>query len=186
MLCSWSGCSKNVARFTKSCKRESQNHQREAQTSAKNHSKRTAAGKAQSEAWQNFITGAPQTYTPAKTRADEDSIAWSYRAQGGKHYGEQYVRLGVLAFYQIPKSWTKAKKQQAREGALRPSVKPDADNIIKAVADALNGVAYTDDTQVVEVFARKYYSDSPRIEIYIEATGEPLAEMVHNGKNNRL
>ena len=126
-------------------------------------------GKLRARHGKNFITGAPQTYTPAKTRAYEAHIAWSYKTQGGRNYGDNYVRLGVLAFYGIPKSWTKAKQQQAREGALRPSVKPDADNIIKAVADALNSVAYTDDTQVVEVFARKYYSDSPRIEIYIEA-----------------
>ena len=133
-------------------------------------------GKLRARHGKNFITGAPQTYTPEKTRAYEAHVAWSYRSQGGKHYGEQYVRLGVLAFYSIPKSWTKAKQQQAREGALRPSVKPDADNIIKAVADALNGVAYTDDTQVVEVFARKYYSDSPRIEIYIEAAATSSTE----------
>lgn len=142
-------------------------------------------GKLRARHGKNFITGAPQTYTPEKTRAYEAHVAWSYKAQGGRNYGDSYVRLGVLAFYGIPKSWTKAKKQQAREGALRPSVKPDADNIIKAVADALNGVAYTDDTQVVEVFARKYYSDSPRIEIYIEAAAsEPIAERGQNGSNN--
>jgi Holliday junction resolvase RusA-like endonuclease len=133
-------------------------------------------GKLRARHGKNFITGAPQTYTPEKTRAYEAHIAWSYKAQGGRHYGDSYVRLGVLAFYSIPKIWTKAKQQQAREGALRPSVKPDADNIIKAAADALNGVAYTDDTQVVEVFARKYYSDSPRIEIYIEAAATSSTE----------
>ena len=133
-------------------------------------------GKLRARHGKNFITGAPQTYTPEKTRAYEAHIAWSYKAQGGRHYGDSYVRLGVLAFYSIPKSWTKAKQQQAREGALRPSVKPDADNIIKAAADALNGVAYTDDTQVVEVFARKYYSDHPRIEIYIETAATSSTE----------
>lgn len=137
-------------------------------------------GKLRARHGKNFITGAPQTYTPEKTRAYEAHIAWSYKAQGGRHYGDSYVRLGVLAFYSIPKSWTKAKQQQAREGALRPSVKPDADNIIKAAADALNGVAYTDDTQVVEVFARKYYSDRPRIEIYIEAAATSSTEKEAN------
>ena len=64
-------------------------------------------GKLRARHGKNFITGAPQTYTPEKTRAYEAHVAWSYKAQGGKHYGEQYVRLGVLAFYSIPQSWTK-------------------------------------------------------------------------------
>lgn len=113
-------------------------------------------------------SGAPVTYTPEKTRVYEQLIALSYKAQGGQHYGDKYVRLHVLAYYGIPKSYTKKQQQEAREGTLRPSVKPDADNVIKAVADALNGVAYNDDTQVVEVFCIKFYSDRPRIDIYIE------------------
>lgn len=125
-------------------------------------------GKLRARHGKNYWTGKPQTYTSEKTKAYEQLIAIEYKRQRGEHYGDSYVRLGVLAYYGIPKSWTKKKQQQAREGALRPSVKPDVDNVLKAVLDALNGVAYKDDTQVVEEFARKYYSDSPRIEIYIE------------------
>ena len=121
-------------------------------------------------------SGAPVTYTPEKTRAYEQLIALCYRSQRGQHYGDKYVRLGVKAFYEIPKSYPKYKQQQAREGTLRPSVKPDADNVIKAVADALNGVAYNDDTQVVEVHCWKHYSDRPRIEIYIEEAATNTAE----------
>lgn len=36
--------------------------------------------------------------------------------------------------------------------------KPDIDNIIKIVMDALNGYAYQDDTQVVQLDARKEYA----------------------------
>lgn len=125
-------------------------------------------GKLRARHGKNPWTGKPQTYTPEKTRAYEELIGIEYQVQHGAYFADKYVRLCVLAFYGIPKSYTKSKQQQAREGTLRPSVKPDADNVIKAVADALNGVAYDDDTQVVEVLCKKYYSDDPRIEIYIE------------------
>ena len=52
-------------------------------------------------------------------------------------------------------------------GYIRPAKKPDIDNVIKSILDALNGVAYHDDTQVVAVFAEKYYSDTPRVEVEI-------------------
>lgn len=129
-------------------------------------------GKLRARHGKNYWTGKSQTYTPEKTAAYEALIAAEYRAQRGKYYGDKYVRLGICAYYGIPKSYPKYKQKQAREGTLRPSVKPDADNIIKAVADALNGVAYVDDTQVMEVLCKKYYDTSPRIEIYIEEVAQ--------------
>ena len=53
-------------------------------------------------------------------------------------------------------------------GELLPAKKPDIDNIAKTVLDALNSVAYRDDTQVVELQLRKQYSEKPRVEIYME------------------
>ena len=50
---------------------------------------------------------------------------------------------------------------------IRPTKKPDIDNIIKAVLDALNGVAYKDDTQVVQVMATKKYRDKAFVEVAI-------------------
>ncbi|MFL8231041.1 RusA family crossover junction endodeoxyribonuclease, partial [Clostridioides difficile] len=54
------------------------------------------------------------------------------------------------------------------EGLIRPNKKPDLDNIIKSVADSLNGIAYKDDSQIVEVVSKKYYSDRPRVEVELE------------------
>jgi Holliday junction resolvase RusA-like endonuclease len=53
------------------------------------------------------------------------------------------------------------------EGKIRPAKKPDADNIMKAIADALNGIAYKDDSQIVNVTITKWYSDTPRVEVAI-------------------
>ena len=54
------------------------------------------------------------------------------------------------------------------KGELLPAKKPDIDNIAKVVLDALNSVAYRDDTQVVELQLRKQYSEKPRVEICME------------------
>ena len=53
-------------------------------------------------------------------------------------------------------------------GELMPAKKPDIDNIAKAVLDALNSVAYRDDTQIVDLQIRKQYSEKPRLEICME------------------
>ena len=60
------------------------------------------------------------------------------------------------------------KKTAMLSGELLPTKKPDIDNIVKAVLDALNEVAYRDDTQVVELQVRKQDSERPRLEICLE------------------
>lgn len=55
-------------------------------------------------------------------------------------------------------------------GTVRPSRKPDVDNVLKAVLDALNGVAYKDDSRVVHVAASKFYSNDPKIVIRIKGS----------------
>ncbi|WP_211749909.1 RusA family crossover junction endodeoxyribonuclease [Paenibacillus sp. Marseille-Q4541] len=74
-----------------------------------------------------------------------------------------------LHFYHpIPQSWAKKKQQQAREGDLSPITKPDIDNCVKGVFDALNKIAWKDDNQVVSLTTFKHYSDEPRIEIKVK------------------
>ncbi len=53
-------------------------------------------------------------------------------------------------------------------GLIRPVKKPDADNIIKVVADSLNQAAYRDDADIVTVSLVKYYSQQPRLEVEIK------------------
>lgn len=55
-----------------------------------------------------------------------------------------------------------------QQGIIRPTKKPDADNIAKVVLDALNNICYKDDTQVVELIVNKYYSLEPRVEVIIK------------------
>lgn len=114
----------------------------------------------------NTRTG--RAYTPDKTRIYEEYTKMLYKSKV-KHYFEGYVRLTIKAFYGIARSDSKKIKEQKVNNTLRPSKKPDIDNVIKLIADSLNEIAYKDDTQIVEIEAMKYYSDNPRVEVTIEA-----------------
>ena len=50
---------------------------------------------------------------------------------------------------------------------IRPIRKPDWDNVGKIICDALNGIAYRDDAQIVDALVRKFYSDTPRVIVEI-------------------
>ena len=76
--------------------------------------------------------------------------------------------MRILAFYSIPKSATKKNKELMKKQLLRPTKKPDMDNVVKIIADSLNQVAYRDDTQIVDCQCRKFYSDNPRVEVIIQ------------------
>lgn len=115
-------------------------------------------------------TGGGQTfsYTPEGTVLYENLVKISFSETGEKPFdADQSLHVSMTAYYPIPKSASRKKKEEMSAGRIRPAKKPDIDNIIKSVLDALNGVAYHDDTQVVAVFAEKYYSDTPRVEVEI-------------------
>lgn len=67
------------------------------------------------------------------------------------------VKVDVIAFFPIPQRATKAQRDGMRSGQILPTRKPDADNILKLVLDALNGMAWHDDAQVVDVSCKKLY-----------------------------
>lgn len=97
------------------------------------------------------------TYTPDKTRTYEASVLSAYKAAGGGLIdGPVAVRLTV--WQALPQRATKAQRAAAERGEIYPIRKPDLDNVIKIVLDALNGHAYGDDTQVVQIDARKLYT----------------------------
>lgn len=117
-------------------------------------------GKARARTFYNARAGKMQSITPEQTKSYEDLIRWKYKAAGGQYMGEKVLQVDIKAFYPIPKAFNKAKQGEALEGQIRPTTKPDCDNIIKVVLDALNGVAYYDDKQVVCVSCNKYYGET--------------------------
>jgi Holliday junction resolvase RusA-like endonuclease len=74
----------------------------------------------------------------------------------------------VLIGVSIPKSYSKKKQALCRDRVLVPDKKPDIDNILKAIFDSLNGYAFADDVQIVQVYAEKQYADEPFVEVEID------------------
>lgn len=107
--------------------------------------------------------------TPEQTVMYENYIKLLYRSSI-KTYFEGPIKLIINAYYPIAKSDSKKKKEQKLSGEIRPyNIKPDIDNVVKVICDALNEIAYKDDTQIVELGTSKYFSDKPRVEVTIES-----------------
>lgn len=106
-------------------------------------------------------------YTPENTTMYENLVKLSYIQQCGNSIADGPLKMDILAAYPIPKSFTKKERLQVLRGELHPTKKPDADNIGKIVADALNGVAYRDDSQIILLRIRKTYSEEPRVVVTV-------------------
>lgn len=112
------------------------------------------------------------TYTPEKTVNYENWVKQSFCMTYKSHEPtEQPLKVCVIAYFGIPKSKSQKVKLQMAQGRIRPTKKPDIDNVIKSITDALNALAYKDDSQIVEILAKKFYSEEPRVEISIEEVG---------------
>lgn len=113
------------------------------------------------------INGHARAFTPAKTRRYEDLIRFEAgRVMEGRGQLQGATRVRIRAFMPTPQAIAKHKTKGplAESGALRPITKPDADNFAKVI-DALNGVVWPDDNQVVELTVEKFYSARPRLEL---------------------
>ena len=106
-----------------------------------------------------FIT----TYTPAETVAYEKKVKDSYRTKYGKYKLNSPIQAGIVALYPIPINTSNRKRKLMLERKILPQVKPDTDNIAKAILDPLNKLAYEDDAHVVKLNIEKYYSEEPKV-----------------------
>lgn len=108
--------------------------------------------------------GNGHAFTPKRTRDYEKRVreAGSLAMQGGEPLTGP-LALELVAFMPIAASWHWTKRQAARDGEIYPTSRPDLDNIEKAITDALNGVVYADDSQIVQVTKAKAYGENPRV-----------------------
>lgn len=108
------------------------------------------------------------THTPAKTKNYETLVREIYIVQHNQPPMEGELFLELKAYFSIPKSASKKKQAAMISEEIRPTKKPDIDNLVKTVTDALNTLAYKDDSQIVQASVGKYYSEQPRVEIIIQ------------------
>lgn len=112
-----------------------------------------------------FITA----YDPAKSRNYKWAVRLMVQRQmQGKKIIEDGCKATIDIFRGIPASWSKKKRAEALAGKIRPVTKPDTDNYIKIILDSLNSIVYKDDNLILEITARKWYSDTPMVLVKIE------------------
>ncbi len=125
-------------------------------------------GKQRPRTVRNRATGRTMTYTPEQTVIYENMVRYAYQQQcTAENSGmlEGQIEAEIAAYFPIPKSESKKRKLLMLDEIIWHTKKPDADNIAKAVLDALNGVAYHDDTQIAKLTVEKKYSEQPRVVI---------------------
>jgi Holliday junction resolvase RusA-like endonuclease len=106
-------------------------------------------------------------YTPEKTAKYQRLVsAQAQRAQTSIPANDPCsVMLDVVI--PVPASWPKYKRAEALLGHVRPTGKPDLDNIAKAILDGCNGYLWKDDAQVVELSAAKRYGEEPMVNVTV-------------------
>ena len=113
-----------------------------------------------------------QIYTPKDTRRYEKAIRDAYDFEAYQHDWEPYregvaIRLYLEFGMPIPKASSKKNREAMMAFDIVPTKKPDADNLAKAVMDAINGVAYHDDNQIASLHIMKVYAEEPYVRIYM-------------------
>ena len=111
-------------------------------------------------------------YTPKETVDYENWVKQCYFIEHRQTMLEGQIKAEIKAYFGIPKSYSKKKREEIKEGTLRPTKRPDTDNIAKAILDSLNGIAYKDDSSIVDLKVSKFFDEKPRVEVTLEQIQE--------------
>lgn len=106
-------------------------------------------------------------YTPENTASYEEKVRLAYWEQCGMEMAAAGIplTLEITAVFGVPERFSKAVRQKMLAWEILPTKRPDADNIAKIIADALNGVAWHDDAQVVSMAVSKVYGETPEVRV---------------------
>jgi len=108
------------------------------------------------------------TYTPQKTKTYEDEIKMmASAAMGSSEPLETPITVAIYISIGIPASFSKKRHKDALKNIEKPMKKPDIDNIAKCFLDAMNGIIYLDDKQVVNLHVKKVYAETPCVQVMV-------------------
>lgn len=115
----------------------------------------------------NSYTG--QVYTPTRTK-DYESLVEQYFLLKYPRYKtmEGRAKVNITAYFEVPKSASKAMKEQMLDNRVSPTKKPDIDNVVKIVLDSMNKFAFKDDTQITKIEVEKLYGAEEKLCVRIE------------------
>ncbi len=115
-----------------------------------------------------FVRATGRAYTPGKTRDYENNLRLTAQVcMIGRAPLEGPLSIAVQALFPVPASWSKKKREAALAGAIRPTVKPDADNLLK-VLDACNEIVWRDDKQIVHASISKRYGERASYRVTVD------------------
>jgi len=112
----------------------------------------------------NFVS----TYTPEKTASYENLVrVKAEEAMAGRQVIDGPVEVAILLFVLPPSSWSQKKQREALAGTILPTSKPDVDNVLKGIFDAMNEIVWKDDKQAVDVRVTKRYGEIARASVEV-------------------
>lgn len=113
-----------------------------------------------------------RTHTDPKTASYEAVVRqFAALAMGGRMPTADAVQLRVRIECQVPASWSQKKRAACLRHDLQPTGKPDGDNVAKAIADALNGIVYTDDSRIVDWLIQKFFAERDAVTVTVNTVG---------------
>lgn len=116
-------------------------------------------------------------YTPQKTRDYEETVRECCRTVLEAPFPpDMALRCEIFAAFPVAPSDSKPKRQRKLADLLKPTKKPDWDNIGKIVCDALNGIAYHDDAQITCAVVKKRYAAFPCVRVTLSEDCETAEE----------
>lgn len=117
------------------------------------------------------ISGRARMFTPAKTARYESTVALAaQQAMGTRTPFDGPLVVDAVALFDVPASWSQKKRAAALAGEVKPTGRPDLDNIAKALGDGCNGVLWTDDSRIVQLTIAKRYAEAPGLRVVVTAT----------------
>ena len=115
------------------------------------------------------FTRAGRAYTPSRTLDYEKKVERAYLSEypAGLAFVSEPLEMILNVYMPIPKGISKKKREHMLLHEYPALHNGDVDNFLKSVADALNGVCYTDDCQIVSASVNKIWSESAKAEVTI-------------------
>ena len=110
-----------------------------------------------------------KAYTPTNTKDYELLVKQYFKIKYPRFVPlENRLKVKIIATFKVPKSITKKDRELIEQGLLSPVKKPDIDNIVKIILDALNQMAFKDDTQITKLEVEKVYGEEEKVYVEIE------------------
>ena len=110
-----------------------------------------------------------KAYTPTNSKDYELLVKQYFKIKYPRFVPlENRLAVKIIATFKVPKTTTKKDREQIEKGLISPTKKPDIDNIVKIILDALNQMAFKDDTQITKLEVEKVYGEEEKVYVAIE------------------